>query len=91
MITKTIYASQAGARLDGNVGTGGGTDDTTALQKALDLAPECGGVHLVMDGAALVTSLRVHSNTTIECLGERRISSGDNVLMLTTFSAGRAK
>jgi hypothetical protein len=70
MITKTIYASQAGARLDGNVGTGGGTDDTTALQKALDLAPECGGVHLVMDGAALVTSLRVHSNTTIECLGK---------------------
>jgi hypothetical protein len=68
MITKTIHASQAGARLDSNVHTGGGTDDTVALQAALDLAAAGGGVHLVMDGAALVTSLRVHANTTIECL-----------------------
>ncbi len=67
MITKTIHARQAGARLDSNVNTGGGTDDTAALQQVLDLAAADGGVHLVLDGAALITSLRIHSNTTIEC------------------------
>jgi hypothetical protein len=67
MITPTIHASQAGARLDSSVTTGGGTDDTAALQKVLDLAATGGGVHLIMDGAALITSLRVYSNTTIEC------------------------
>lgn len=71
MTTKKIYASQAGARLDSHVHTGGGTDDTPVLQRALDTAVEGGGVHLVMDGAALITSLRVHSNTTIECLNPR--------------------
>lgn len=71
MITKRLYASQAGAQLDSNVHTGGGTDDTQVLQEMLDAARECGGVHLVMDGAALVTSLRVHSNTTIECLNSQ--------------------
>ncbi len=70
MITKIIHASQAGARLDSNVATGGGTDDTAALQKALDVARDCGGVHLVMDGAALITALKVYSNTTIECLNK---------------------
>lgn len=68
MITKTIHASQTGARLDSNVATGGGTDDTAALQAALDTAAKDGGVRLIMDGAALVSSLRVHGNTTIECL-----------------------
>jgi hypothetical protein len=63
----TVFASQAGARLDSNVNTGGGTNDTAALQRVLDLAKDGGGVHLVMDGAALITSLRVYSNTTIEC------------------------
>lgn len=65
---RTILASEMGARLDSNVHTGGGTDDTAALQAALDLAKGCGGVHLVMDGAALITGLRLYSNTTIECL-----------------------
>jgi hypothetical protein len=71
MITPVIYASQAGATLDSNVHTGGGTDDTAALQRALDQAQEGAGVHLIMDGAALTTGLRVHSNTTIECLNPR--------------------
>jgi hypothetical protein len=65
---KVVYASTCGARLDSNVHTGGGTDDTEVLQAVLDRAPELGGLHLVMDGAALVRGLRVHSNTTIECL-----------------------
>ena len=67
MKIKTIIASQVAA-LDSDVRTGGGTDATEALQAALDEAPACGGVRLIMDGAALVRSLHVHSNTTIECL-----------------------
>ncbi len=62
-----IYASQTGAKLDSSVHTGGGTDDTAILQAVLDKAPEMGRLHLVLDGAALVTGLRVHANTTIEC------------------------
>jgi hypothetical protein len=68
MITKVIYASQTGAKLNSNVYGGGGTDDTAILQQTLDLAKTDGGVHLIMDGAALVTGLVVHSNTTITCL-----------------------
>ncbi len=67
MKIKTITASDV-AVLDSNVYTGGGTDATVKLQSALDEALICGGVHLIMDGAALVSGLRVHSNTTIECL-----------------------
>lgn len=62
-----ILASEVAA-LNSNVNFGGGTDVTEALQKVLDKAPECGGIHLVMDGAALVHGLKVHSNTVIECI-----------------------
>ena len=67
MIVKTLYASSVAA-LDSNVFTGGGTNVTRQLQEVLDRAKTGGGVHLVMDGAALVSGLVVHSNTTIECL-----------------------
>ena len=67
MKIQTIYASDA-ATLDSNVFTGGGTNVTKELQKVLDMALTDGGIHLVMDGAALVSGLTVHSNTTIECL-----------------------
>lgn len=63
-----FYASECGAKLNSNVYTGGGDDDTLAIQAVLDKAPELGSVHLIMDGAALVTGLKVHSNTTIECI-----------------------
>ncbi len=57
------------AKLNSNVHTGGGDDDTAAIQAVLDrAADENIGIHLVMDGAALVSHLKVHSNTTIECL-----------------------
>ena len=62
-----IVASSV-AVLDSNVHTGGGTDVTASLQEILDRAPAEGGVHLVMDGAALVRGLKLHSNTTIECI-----------------------
>ena len=67
MTVKKIIASEV-ITLDSDVIKGGGTDVTEQLQAILDEALTCGGVHLVMDGAALVSSLRVHSNTTIECL-----------------------
>lgn len=63
----TVYASDY-AKLDSNVHTGGGTDDTEALQAMLDLALEWGRLHVIMDGAALIRGLKVHSNTTIECM-----------------------
>ncbi|MCL1968090.1 MAG: glycosyl hydrolase family 28 protein [Bacteroidetes bacterium] len=64
----TVYASQNGARLNSNVYLGGGDDDTEALQAILDRAPALGRLHLVLDGAARISkTLRVHSNTTIEC------------------------
>lgn len=61
-----VYAS-AYTRLDSDVINGGGTDATEAIQAILDKAPEWGCLHLVMDGAALVRGLNIHSNTTIQC------------------------
>ena len=66
MKVKKIYASSV-ACLDSNVYSGGGTDDTAVLQRVLDTARDGDGVHLVMDGAALVSGLKVYSNTTVEC------------------------
>ncbi len=63
-----VFASATGAKLDSNVETGGGTDDTEILQAVLDKAIPWGSLHLIMDGAALTAGLRVHSNTTIQCL-----------------------
>ncbi len=63
-----VFASQTGAKLDSNVHTGGGSDDTKILQSVLDQAPEMGSLHLIMDGAALITGINIRSNTTIECL-----------------------
>ncbi|MBQ6999234.1 MAG: hypothetical protein IJN62_05555 [Clostridia bacterium] len=66
---KKIIASEI-AVLDSNVHTGGGTDVTDKLQAALDEALSCDGVHLVVDGAALVKGLKLHSNTIIECIND---------------------
>lgn len=65
-----VFASETGAKLDADVNLGGGTDDTAILQAVLDKALENGGIYLIMDGAAMITGLRVHSNTTIECLNK---------------------
>lgn len=68
MKIKKIYASQIAA-LDSNVSTGGGTDDTAAIQAVLDEAKDDNiGIHLIMDGAALISGLLVYSDTTIECI-----------------------
>jgi hypothetical protein len=63
-----IFASQTGAKLDSNVYTGGGLDDTAILQSVLDKAKNAENLHLIMDGAALIRGLDIYSNTTIECL-----------------------
>lgn len=69
-ISKYI-ASECGAKLDSNVYSGGGTDDTEVLQSILDKAKDqTQGVYLVVDGAALIRGLKVYSNTTIECLSK---------------------
>lgn len=66
--TRTVYASEAGIILDSDVYNGGGTDMTEQLQAVLDKAEQWGRLHLIMDGAALISkTLRVYSNTTIEC------------------------
>ena len=62
-----VYASDY-VKMDSDVILGGGTDNTEALQEVLDKALEWGRLHLVVDGAALVRGLVVHSNTTIECM-----------------------
>jgi hypothetical protein len=64
-----VIASEAGAKLDSNVTTGGGTDDTALIQSILDRASKLGSLKLIVDGPILVAGLKVHSNTTIECLG----------------------
>jgi hypothetical protein len=63
-----VIASEAGAKLDSDVTKGGGTDDTALIQSILDRAPKLGSLKLVADGAILVKGLKVHSNTTIECV-----------------------
>ena len=68
MIIRKVYASTV-AKLNSSVHSGGGDDDTAALQAVLDEAKDGNaGIHLIMDGAALISQLRLYSNTTIECL-----------------------
>jgi hypothetical protein len=66
--SRIVIASGAGAKLDSDVTQGGGTDDTALIQSILDRAPKLGSLKLIVDGAILVKGLKVHSNTTIECL-----------------------
>ena len=67
MQIQTIRVSER-CTLDSDVRTGGGTDVTKQIQDLLDIAKTEGGVHLIMDGAALVSHLKIYDNTTIECL-----------------------
>lgn len=64
---RIIYASSTGAKLDSDVHTGGGHDDTAPLQAAFDQA-RSGPLELIMDGAALVSGLTIHSHTTVRCV-----------------------
>ena len=90
---KTIVAGDF-CDLDSNVYTGGGTDVTSVLQKLLDRAKDEGGIHLVMNGAALVSHLVVYDNTTIECLTQDcgfYQMDGSNDSIITNAVADRKK
>lgn len=64
--TKIISAANAGAALNANPLTGGGTDDYAVLQAILDSAPEVGSIELHIEGSFLISAtLRISSNTTI--------------------------
>jgi len=86
MKVKKIYASSF-AKLDSSVLVGGGTDETARFQAVLDEAGDEVGIHLIMDGAALVTQLKLYSNTTIECLnkdcGFYQVAQTNNCLITT--------
>ncbi len=68
-MTKKIFLSDYIVG-DSNVITGGGKDNTQAIQKILDMADGAQGLHLVVDGAYLTGKLIIGSHTTIECLNE---------------------
>jgi len=61
-----VVASEQGAALDSDLQLGGGTDDTTVLQGLLDRGEGGTPLHLMIDGPALVTGLKMYGNTTIE-------------------------
>lgn len=85
----TIYASEY-LKLDSDVYNGGGTDETEILQALLDKAVEWGQLRLVMDGAALVSGLKVHSNTTIECMNKGcgfYLNDNSNCAIITNYDA----
>lgn len=66
--TRVLYASQMGCALNSDVYNGGGTDDSAALQAALNLASSK-GYKLIVDGPALIsTNLVLPSNTKLEFL-----------------------
>ncbi|MBQ9359184.1 MAG: hypothetical protein IJT95_06535 [Abditibacteriota bacterium] len=62
------YLASDHAVLNSDVDRGGGADDTAALQAVLDKALSGEKVTLVMDGAALITGLIIHDNTTVRCI-----------------------
>jgi hypothetical protein len=83
---RVLYASRSGCALDSNINTGGGTDDTAALQAILDLAQDGKPLELVLDGVARISTLRVWRNTTIRCMPGAGVfqTAGTNWHILTT-------
>lgn len=66
---RVLYASRSGCALNSNLSTGGGTDDTAALQAMLDTAQDGKPLEVVIDGAARLSGgLSIRSNTTVRFL-----------------------
>ena len=63
----TVYLSDF-VEFDTDIIKGGGVPQTKDIQKVLDFAASWGALHLIVDGAVTTERLKVHSNTTIECL-----------------------
>jgi len=92
---KTIikYASELGAKLDSCVLNGGGTDDTEVLQDFLNTAKD-GKRHicLIMDGASLISGIKIYSNTTIRCIDDTcgfYLKEGSNCPVITNGNHSR--
>lgn len=66
-IDRVVRASEIGASLSSDLLKGGGADDTEALQKVLDRGADGKGIHLIVDGPALIRGLTLYSRTTVEC------------------------
>lgn len=93
-VRSSLYvASKMGAALDSDLNNGGGSDDTTRLQAVLDQAKTGKPVHLLVDGAALVTGLTLYSNTTLECAqgGGLFLKTGSNRAILRNAHRTRDK
>jgi hypothetical protein len=84
--SRIVYASRAGCALNSNINSGGGTDDTAAMQAILDIAQDGLPLEVIVDGVARVSTLRVWRNTTIRCLPGAGFfqTAGANWHMLTT-------
>lgn len=85
--SKTYYAREHGAILDGSKtgGTGSSTNDTTAIQDILDLASTGQPITLIVDGGiASVNQIKVYSYTTIKCTagGGFALRDGTNKTLL---------
>lgn len=63
-MTTVLASSLAGIHQNSNLTTGGGTDDTSVLQTAINV----GNINLVIDGVSLITGLDLPSNTTLTFL-----------------------
>jgi hypothetical protein len=67
---RVVYASRAGCALDSDLASGGGTDDASKAQAALDALGSTGGGAFVIDGPMLIgTPLKAWSNTEIFGVG----------------------
>jgi hypothetical protein len=84
--SRVLYASACGAALNSNISTGGGTDDTNALQAMLNMALILGSAHVVIEGVALISApLMIFSNTWLEFLPGAGLymANNSNCLALT--------
>lgn len=90
-VSRVTLASKAGASLDTDLLKGGGSDDTAILQRLLDRAVDGKGVHLIIDGPALISGLTVYGRTTVECTAGGGFYLKDNSLGAIIRNANRSR
>ncbi len=72
---RVMYASNCGAALNSNRTSGGGTDDTAALQAVLNYFGTIGGGTLFIEGDALFSQLVIPTNTTVDMMNNGSLFS----------------
>ena len=70
--TREIVASKAGVILNGSLSSTEGTDCTKELQKIIDEYTPHTNLRLIIDGVALVHSLKLRSNMHVQGYGMTR-------------------